>query len=90
MANTTTKKVEEMTIEELQALLKAKKAEAVVANVEGATYERKGKSLIITIPDVTKVVGESKSGKSHMVATTHGFVNIGDGLSLGLNLTKKK
>lgn len=84
------KNINEMSIAELQAALKAKKAEAVVSNVEGATYEIKGNAMVITIPDITKFVGESKSGKSNMVATTHGFVPVGHGLTLSLNLTAKK
>ena len=43
--------------------------------------------LIITV-DVTKDEGMSSSGKSTIVASTHGAADVGKGLQLGLNLYK--
>ena len=56
------------------------------------TAERKGDKFVITIDvskDALKNAPDSKSGKNKLVASTHGFVVLGDGLSLSLNLTKK-
>ena len=85
-----TKAIEDMSVEELMALVKAKKENAQLEKIENVTMTRKGKTLTIVIEDVTKVVSESKSGKSNMIATTHGFLPLGEGLTLSLNLTTKK
>ncbi|MHC1590506.1 MAG: hypothetical protein ACXQS8_00300 [Candidatus Helarchaeales archaeon] len=57
-------------------------------NVE---YKVEGDKLIITI-DLTKTFGESKSGKSIIIATTSGNVPIEgtEGVKLGLNCYKPK
>ena len=56
-------------------------------------HEIKGDKLVITV-DVAKRVLEaaplSKTGKSRIVASTNGFVNLEDrGLAIGLNVIKK-
>lgn len=53
--------------------------------------EVKGNNLVITI-DITKDVGQSKSGKSQMVGSTGGFkaVDIGGGKSVNLSLNCTK
>lgn len=53
--------------------------------------EIKGTNLVITI-DLTKDVGQSKSGKSTMVGSTGGFkaVEIGGGKSVNLSLNCTK
>lgn len=55
------------------------------------TIEVKGKTVVITIKDHTKDLGLSSSGKSHIVATTSGNVQINDtdGLTIGLNAYRK-
>ena len=57
------------------------------------THVVKDGKLVITI-DVSKKSLEnapmSTSGKNKLVASTHGFMVIGEGLSLSLNLTAKK
>lgn len=85
------KKIEEMSIEELQAIVKAKKAEEAsnaVNKLENMSVKVEGNKMTIVIEDITKVQGLSSSGKSHMIASTHGFIQV-NGLSLGVNLTKK-
>ncbi len=47
------------------------------------------KKITIVI-DTTKELGESKSGKSITVATTSGNQKLEHGLTLGLNLYRKK
>jgi hypothetical protein len=44
----------------------------------------KGKKLSIEV-DLSKRFGQSKSGKSEIIATTAGNIDIGDGVKLGLN-----
>jgi hypothetical protein len=46
-----------------------------------------GKKLVIEV-DLSKSHGVSKSGKSEIVATTSGNVDIGNGVKLGLNCYK--
>lgn len=61
--------------------------QAVNENIE---YTITGKSLIIKIVDITKDYGPSSSGKTHIVASTHGNVYVGDtGLMFGLNVNQK-
>jgi len=43
-----------------------------------------GKKMVITV-DLSKTYGVSKSGKSEIIATTSGNVDIGDGVKLGIN-----
>ena len=47
-----------------------------------------GKGLSITVPDTTKVCGLSDSGKNITVATTHGNVGVGNGLTVSVNVYK--
>lgn len=50
----------------------------------------KGDKLIIEV-DLTKDFGPSHSGKTHVIATTEGFVKIEgkEGYAFGLNVVKK-
>tara|TARA_R110002020_G_scaffold75231_4_gene191611 strand:+ start:227 stop:418 length:192 start_codon:yes stop_codon:yes gene_type:complete len=53
----------------------------------GFTAKQTGNKLVITIANMGKFVGESKSGKNNLIATTRGAVEIGtDGAKLNLNL----
>jgi hypothetical protein len=56
------------------------------------TYTRDGDNLVITVEGAYTATGTlSKSGKSHVIASTRGNVKIDDsGLTLGLNLYKKR
>lgn len=47
-------------------------------------------SILTVSINITKDFGPSKSGKSNMIATTGGFLDLGDGVSLNLNLVRKK
>jgi len=50
-----------------------------------------GSKLIIEIDVSSNVIQQaplSGSGKSKVVASTHGFLNLDDGLSIGLNVIK--
>ena len=49
--------------------------------------EIKGDTLIITI-DLSKQFGASKSGKTTIIASTQGNIQIGTGAVLGLNVYK--
>jgi len=51
------------------------------------TTKVEGKTLVIRV-DLTSKGAPSKSGKSIVVATTGGFLDLGDGLKLGLNLVR--
>lgn len=55
-------------------------------NVE-INFDKKSRSLVITI-DLKKKGQPSKSGKSFVVASTHGNVDVGNGFKLGLNCFK--
>jgi len=46
-----------------------------------------GKKMVITV-DLSKTHGVSKSGKSEIIATTSGNVDVGGGVKLGLNCYK--
>jgi len=57
--------------------------------MQNIQYEQKGDKLILTIdvsPDSIEEAKASKSGKTRMVASTHGFTNIG-GVKVSLNVT---
>lgn len=58
---------------------------------ENIAVKVEGKTLTLTI-DLSKTIGESKSGKSMNIATTGGNVAIpgSNGAVLGLNLYRKK
>ena len=57
-------------------------------------FRVEGTKLVITIPDIQKDYGKSSSGKTNMVASTEGFVQVPDtgvdGLAFGLNVTRAK
>jgi len=57
--------------------------------MENVEVEKKGSSLVLTV-DLSKKVGDSKSGKSVVIATTGGNVDVGGGIMVGLNVYKKK
>jgi hypothetical protein len=57
--------------------------------MENVKVEKKGNSLVFTV-DLSTKVGDSKSGKSVVIATTGGNVDVGDGIMVGLNVYKKK
>ena len=57
--------------------------------MENVKVEKKGNSLVLTV-DLSTKVGDSKSGKSVVIATTGGNVDVGDGIMVGLNVYKKK
>lgn len=50
--------------------------------------KRDGDKLIITV-DLSQDFGPSKSGKTHIVATTQGNVSVGD-VKLGLNVYRSR
>ena len=60
---------------------------SVAFNQNGIKVEDKGDTLCITI-DKNSDLGLSASGKSRMVASTRGNVNIGD-LTIGVNAYRK-
>lgn len=51
--------------------------------------ENNGTKLVIEV-DLTQDFGPSKSGKTNMVASTSGFIQVAPGVSLGLNVVKKQ
>jgi len=55
---------------------------------KGFTAVLTGKKLVITINDITKTHGTSKSGNSEIIATSSGNVDVGNGVKLGLNVYK--
>ena len=57
--------------------------------MENVKVEKKGNSLVLTV-DLSTKVGDSKSGKSVVIATTGGNDDVGDGIMVGLNVYKKK
>lgn len=50
------------------------------------TIEQRGKTLVITVADLTKDFGPSSSGKSNKVATTNGILYLGEGRELMVNV----
>lgn len=58
--------------------------ECAMTNVETKVV---GKNLTIVV-DLSKTHGVSKSGKSEIIATTSGNVDVGGGIKLGLNCYK--
>lgn len=50
--------------------------------------ETKGNVLTITV-DLKKDLGPSASGKTNLIATTHGSMAIGDGVIVNLSVYKK-
>ncbi len=57
--------------------------------VKGVTGYIDGKFLNLTI-DLTQDHGDSKSGKTTVIATTAGTARLGGGVMLGLNVNKSK
>lgn len=60
----------------------AKKLEGKSRNVE---FENDGETLTITV-NLKAKRWESASGKSEMIATTGGNIDVGDGITVGLNV----
>ena len=63
-----------------------------VVSLENLNAEIKNGKLVITCDvskEAVKKAPMSSSGKNKLVASTHGFVVLGEGLSLSLNLTAK-
>jgi hypothetical protein len=60
--------------------------------MRNVTYEVKGKSLVITIPDLSTDLGPSSGGKTHLVASSGGNQEIPGfpGLKVGVNAFKPK
>lgn len=57
--------------------------------MKGMKIQVTGKKLVITIDDVTKSQGTSKSGKSKVIATTEGNVSLPkphEDVKIGLNV----
>lgn len=57
--------------------------------MKGMKIQLTGKKLVITVDDVTKSQGTSKSGKSKVIATTEGNVSLPkphDDVKIGLNV----
>lgn len=52
-------------------------------------HEIKNNTLTITV-DLKANQGTSKSGKSNIIDSTHGFVNIDEKISFSLNVIRKK
>lgn len=57
--------------------------------VKGVTGSIDGKILTLNV-DLSQDFGDSKSGKTTVVATTAGTSRIGNGLMLGLNVNRSK
>jgi hypothetical protein len=56
---------------------------------EGFTLVNDGKKLVIEV-DLANNAGVSGSGKSIMIATSAGNMDVGDGIKMGLNIYRKK
>lgn len=56
--------------------------------MENLKTEVKGNMLIMTV-DLSKDLGPSKSGKSTLIATTAGNVQVAPGVMAGINIYKK-
>jgi hypothetical protein len=57
--------------------------------VKGVTGYVDGKKLTLEV-DLSKEFGDSKSGKTVVIASTSGTVRLDGGLMIGLNVNKKK
>jgi hypothetical protein len=57
--------------------------------VKGVTGTIEGKILTLTV-DMSQEHGDSKSGKTTVIATTAGTARIGNGIMLGLNVNRSK
>ena len=53
--------------------------------MSGFTYAQNGKTLEIKV-DLAANQGKSASGKSTVIASSRGSIDIGDGVKLGLNV----
>jgi hypothetical protein len=65
-------------------------SKTIVTEVE-PQFQMKGDDLIITLPGIRQATGSpSQSGKSRVLASTHGNVKLGElGASVGLNVYRK-
>ena len=57
--------------------------------MDNIQYEAKGSVLTITV-DLSKTFGRSKSGKSIIIATTAGNVQVQPGVFMGVNVYRKE
>lgn len=55
----------------------------------GFTFEVRGTELIIRV-DLNSNLGPSKSGKTTMIATSSGNVEVAPGVKLGLNVYRRR
>jgi len=67
----------------------AKEQEVKKIEGEGFTLMNDGTKLTIVV-DLANNAGVSGSGKSIMIATSGGNVDVGDGVKMGLNIYRKK
>ena len=78
----------------LQSMITAKRAEVAASRVssgklgENIASKLNGQVLTLTI-DLSKTLHKSASGKSTIVATTGGNVDVGNGLYIGVNCYRK-
>lgn len=56
--------------------------------MKNVKIEKKGNKLVIEV-DLSQNFGQSKSGKSTIIATSEGNEALGEGIFLGLNVYKK-
>lgn len=55
---------------------------------QGITAEMQGNTLVLRL-NTAQDLGPSKSGKTHVVATTRGFVTLPNGQRVSLNLIRE-
>ena len=55
----------------------------------GFTHKVEGDKLTITV-DLKSDLGPSKSGKTNVIATSHGNMDVGNSVKLGLNVYRPK
>jgi hypothetical protein len=58
------------------------------AKLDNVSVKLDGSVLVLGI-DMSKNLGASKSGKSNLVATTHGIIDVGNGVQLSLTAFRK-
>lgn len=58
-----------------------------MANIQLEHDENKD-TLIIKVTNLSRHNGISKTGNSEIIATTHGSINIGEGMKVSLNVYK--
>lgn len=76
--------LDSLTDDELMAIAKKAKAKEPV----NVVHKVKDNRLTITV-ETTQDHGTSRSGRSNIVATTKGEINLGDGLYMNVNVYRK-